>query len=271
MNNNEATTSASKIIGLLEDAYRVLQAGTPDLPEVFFKLDHGRRAFSQTWGHFAPEAWTADGKPRHEVMIASECLAAGAEQVLQTLIHEAVHALAEARGVKETSRQGRYHNRKFVALAEELGLTYDCDRNRGADGQLVPDTRIGWSHVVLTPETRTRYMGLLDLLRKEITAYRGSGKFVSAPVRQATHAYAIFWTADGELDIIQLGPSRYERLSSYLTEHYSLTSTMTQAMLTGFLTEYGFPVAGASEYPFYSDGLEHSYPELAVLIAELES
>ena len=32
--------------------------------------------------------------------------------VLDTLLHEAAHALAAARGIKDTSRQGRYHNKK---------------------------------------------------------------------------------------------------------------------------------------------------------------
>jgi hypothetical protein len=36
----------------------------------------------------------------------------------QTILHEAVHALAHVRGVKDTSRGGKYHNkREFVALA----------------------------------------------------------------------------------------------------------------------------------------------------------
>jgi hypothetical protein len=41
---------------------------------------------------------------------------------MQTLIHEAAHSLAGARGIKDTSNRARYHNRAFVKLAEELGL-----------------------------------------------------------------------------------------------------------------------------------------------------
>ena len=36
--------------------------------------------------------------------------------------HEGVHAIAQARGIKDTSRQGRYHNARFRALAHEAGL-----------------------------------------------------------------------------------------------------------------------------------------------------
>ena len=39
------------------------------------------------------------------------------------MLHEAVHALATRRGIKDTSAVGnRYHSKRFVALAAELGL-----------------------------------------------------------------------------------------------------------------------------------------------------
>ena len=42
--------------------------------------------------------------------------------MLGTLLHEAAHALAAARGIQDTSRQGRYHNTRFAQLARELGI-----------------------------------------------------------------------------------------------------------------------------------------------------
>ena len=55
-------------------------------------------------------------------------------------MHEAAHALATRRGIKDTSAAGnRYHNKRFVALAAELGL-------RGPE---VPDKITGWSHCTL--------------------------------------------------------------------------------------------------------------------------
>ena len=39
------------------------------------------------------------------------------------MLHDAVHALAHVRGVKDTSRGGKYHNkREFVTLAAQPGL-----------------------------------------------------------------------------------------------------------------------------------------------------
>jgi hypothetical protein len=37
--------------------------------------------------------------------------------VLGTLLHEAAHALADQRAIKDNSRQGRYHNARYRQLA----------------------------------------------------------------------------------------------------------------------------------------------------------
>jgi hypothetical protein len=95
-------------------------------------------------GHHWPEWWILDGKDGQrapELFIAGELLSAGGRAVLEVMLHEAAHALATLRGIKDTSAQGnRYHNKRFVALAAELGL-------RGPD---VPDKVAGWSDCTLT-------------------------------------------------------------------------------------------------------------------------
>ncbi len=61
--------------------------------------------------------------------------------MLEVMLHEAAHALAARRGIKDTSAAGnRYHNQLFVALAEELGLR----------GPTVPDKITGRSECTLT-------------------------------------------------------------------------------------------------------------------------
>jgi hypothetical protein len=56
-----------------------------------------------------------------EVLITADGLAGSATDVMGTLVHEATHAIAFQRGIKDTSRQGRYHNRRFKTIAEEIG------------------------------------------------------------------------------------------------------------------------------------------------------
>jgi hypothetical protein len=83
------------------------------------------------------------------------------QRVLEIALHEAAHALAFARGIKETSRNGRYHNRRFARLAEELGL-------------VAPTTPsvIGWSECTLPDKTAVLYDEELAALEAAIPAWR---------------------------------------------------------------------------------------------------
>jgi hypothetical protein len=56
------------------------------------------------------------------VLVSGEGLQRGPIDVLGTLLHEAAHGLAHACKISDTSRQGRYHNRRYATLARELGL-----------------------------------------------------------------------------------------------------------------------------------------------------
>jgi len=57
--------------------------------------------------------WHDDARQLPEVFVGGEGLARGPAEVLGTLLHEAAHALADVRGIKDTSRQGRWHNARF--------------------------------------------------------------------------------------------------------------------------------------------------------------
>lgn len=80
--------------------------------------------------------------------------------MLGTLLHEAAHGLAAVRGVQDTSRQGRYHNKGFRTLGEELGLV------------ITEVDKIGRSGTALSPETEQRYADVLRQLAAAMTAYR---------------------------------------------------------------------------------------------------
>jgi hypothetical protein len=87
-----------------------------------------------------------------EVLITEEGLTDQAAQVLATLLHEAAHSVAWQRSIKDTSRQGRYHNRGFQTVAEEVGL------------QVQRDSAFGWTRTSLRTSTVAAYSEVLSEL-----------------------------------------------------------------------------------------------------------
>lgn len=85
---------------------------------------------------------TINSKDKYEIAIIGEYLNRGMNQVLSTLLHEMVHLYNLVNDIKDTSRNGTYHNKKFKDVAEDHGLFID------------KDNRIGWSHSTLTPESK---------------------------------------------------------------------------------------------------------------------
>lgn len=126
-----ATVTSSSLVAVLEACWNAIRVRHSELPEVVIVVasGSGERARRLTLGHFAPDRWEVRGDNRHEIMIGGEGLKRGAVDVLGTLLHEAAHAVAVVRGMQDTSRGGRYHNRRFKAIAEELGLAIGVDRS----------------------------------------------------------------------------------------------------------------------------------------------
>jgi hypothetical protein len=93
-------------------------------------------------------------------MLSGESLQRGAVETLGTVLHECAHALAKARGIQDTSRQGRFHNKRFKKLAEELGI------------EVTNDKRIGWSPTTVPQETQAIYRNEIAALGKALKAHR---------------------------------------------------------------------------------------------------
>jgi len=124
-------------------------------------------------GHFEPGSWADTtgehaGSGRHEILMSSESLARGAEPTLVTLIHEAAHASAHAQNIKDTSRQGRFHNRKFRDTAESMGLIVE------------ENSSIGHVTTGLTTQAQVDYADILELLAASLTTHRKPAKAKAA-------------------------------------------------------------------------------------------
>jgi hypothetical protein len=157
----QRSEALSRVLSVLEDSWHAIRARHPQIPPVVIIIASGTRGRGAEWGHFAPRRWDVDATGTlAEVLISGEGLRRGPRAVLGTLLHEAAHALAAARGVKDTSRQHRYHNRRFKILAGELGLAVDHDE------------RIGWSLTSVSGPTAEIYAGWLVKLHAALILWR---------------------------------------------------------------------------------------------------
>jgi len=160
----------SPMVAALEAAWAAIRERNPEVPAVVLLLGAGSigaPAGSLRLGHFAAMRWHGDevaGQAQQlpEVFVGGEGLKRGPVDVLGTLLHEAAHALAHVREIKDTSRQGRWHNARFKALATELGI------------EVVKDPRIGWSPTTVTPGTREAYAEVIAALGAALRLHRTS-------------------------------------------------------------------------------------------------
>lgn len=158
--------NGSAVVQMMEKVWDRIRENHPELPAVVIVTGTGMIGPAR-WGHFRANGWMTRAEGENattnlalgEMFMAGETLAKGARQVLQTMLHEGAHVIAKARELKDTSRQGRWHNKTFKTLAEEMGLEH---KRASADPQH------GFSFVTLTEETEAKYADLLDELDREI-------------------------------------------------------------------------------------------------------
>jgi hypothetical protein len=152
--------AASLLVAALERTWQTIRQNHPDVPDSVLVVASGTEGKRLNLGHFAPHRWQVAGADRHEVLIGGEGLQRGPVEVLGTLLHEAAHGLAQARGVQDTSRQGRYHNRRYATLARELGL------------EVTSVQPIGWSATTVPEPTADRYAAQLEQLAAALVLWR---------------------------------------------------------------------------------------------------
>lgn len=160
-------TPTLPILNAVNALWREIQHNNPGTPNVSIVL----QASEYAHGHFAPGSWTdQNGASIHELMLSTVSLAlstndGGVIKTVSTLLHEAAHAYAYANGLKDTSRQGRYHNGTFKTLAERFG----CD--------VKPHPAIGHVTDGITNAARALYASHIEALNSAVTVFRRSAGF----------------------------------------------------------------------------------------------
>ncbi len=164
--------STAALIGALESAWAAIRDRHPEVPAAVLVVGSGsptKANQGMKWGHFAALRWQAGDQQLPEILISGEGLSREPEAVFTTLLHEATHALADVRGIQDTSRQGRWHNKHFATLAAELGMS------------TTKDDKLGYSPCTLTDLTRARYRPTITGIAEALRFYRhpeptGEGK-----------------------------------------------------------------------------------------------
>lgn len=150
------TTVAIDVLKAAEILADRVREDYPDLPRVVFTL----ASAVGKHGHFAPLSWDVGGTSTHEIFLTAESLARGPEGTMGTILHEFAHALANARGIKDTSNRGVYHNAKFRDLGAELGIKVEQMGHHG------------WSKTSLPDITKERYASEFEILKAAIKGHR---------------------------------------------------------------------------------------------------
>jgi curved DNA-binding protein CbpA len=176
--SSNSSQAASRILKVLEDTWLEIRRWHPDIPPAVIIIASGTDGKQTRLGHHAPGRWNVAGQQYAEIMISGEGLRRTPREVLATLLHEAAHALAHERGIKDTSRQGRYHNKQFKICAEGLGLTVEHD------------DRNGWSASTTTPAAERAYARQLDALTEAMTLWRHGETTTGSTTRRSTNLLA---------------------------------------------------------------------------------
>lgn len=115
-----------------------------ELEKVIITFEAGYKKGAYGWINTVKN-WKQDErkeqKERYNINISCDYLNRSREKIIETLMHEMCHLYALQNEIKDVSRSGIYHNKKFKQIAEEHGLNV-----KEAD-------RIGWSITSLKSET----------------------------------------------------------------------------------------------------------------------
>jgi len=96
------------------------------------------------------KGWNVDGKLACELTLVAEKLDRPLPEVLETIVHEMVHVICAAQGIKDCSAGGR-HNKEFMAMARNMGLHVETVTDDKGNEKPLNKSR-GFTDTSLTPE-----------------------------------------------------------------------------------------------------------------------
>lgn len=112
------------------------------LPKVIITFESGYKKGAFGWIYTKP-TWEQSRQERFNINISSDFLDRDIYSVMATLLHEMCHLYALENSIKDTSRAGIYHNKKFKEIAESHGL------------EVFEEDKIGFGRTKPTEETKS--------------------------------------------------------------------------------------------------------------------
>lgn len=167
------TDKMSRAVSQLEHIFNKMNADFFEgkLPTPIITVQSSPRSY----GHCTvAKVWKKKDGETYELNIAAEVLNYPIEETLDTMAHEMVHLYCRENGIKEVSRGGTYHNKKFKELAEKIGLdtfhNEKCGWNtKGGDRMIEYAIENEWSEITLGRGTKTQIQIQVDVTTGEVT------------------------------------------------------------------------------------------------------
>lgn len=113
------------------------------------------------YGHVTVmKTWLSGNERRRELNIGAGTLARPIEETVATLIHEMVHIYNLDNEIKDVSRGGAYHNKRFKEEAEKRWLLIEHDKSYGWTITKPSDKLIEWCIAEELEEIKIQYSAL---------------------------------------------------------------------------------------------------------------
>lgn len=87
-----------------------------ELPKVIITFEAGQKKGAFGW-IYTKKTWVQGKEEKYNINISSDFLNRPAVDIVETLLHEMCHLYAQINNIKDTSRSGIYHNKKFADIA----------------------------------------------------------------------------------------------------------------------------------------------------------
>ena len=79
-----------------------------------------REARSKVLGHYRHDSYEVDGVKLGQIAFAPYHLNRSTEDIYSTAVHEVIHLVLAYNDIRDTSRQGRWHNKRFLAAVDKV-------------------------------------------------------------------------------------------------------------------------------------------------------